>query len=161
MFALSILFFFFLPILVLFLKITIKRQKQLPKLDFIHLKLAENKNKKDMISRLQFSFKPSPWSAVLCPRQLLYTDALFALLFISKNAIATEVTNLLGTYTAGYRARKMFSEPKTHWNCTEMEKIWHTNTGKISRRQGKLFLFNLCPLFSTPKHVREFPYKPL
>ena len=98
----------------------------------------------------------SPLSATI-----LYTDALFALQFISKNTIAAAVTNLLGIYIAGYRARKMFSEPKTHWNCTEMAKIWYTNTGKISRRQGKLFLFNLCPLFSTPKHVREFPYKPL
>ena len=48
----------------------------------------------------------------------------------------------------------------THWNRTKMAKIWRTNTGKRSRRQGKQFLFNLYPLFSAPKHVRKFPYKP-
>ena len=58
------------------------------------------------------------------------------------------------------RERKMFSEPKTHWNRTEMAKIWHTNTGKISRRQGKPFLVNSCRLFSTQKHVRKLSYKP-
>ena len=63
MFALSIPTILF-QVLVLLLKKkkkkTIKGQKQLPKLDLIHIKLTENEYKKDMIFRLQFSFKPSP-----------------------------------------------------------------------------------------------------
>ena len=62
MFVLSILTILF-QVLVLFLKKkkkTIKGQKQLPKLDLIHIKLTENEYKKNMIFRLQFSFKPSP-----------------------------------------------------------------------------------------------------
>ena len=45
------------------------------------------------------------------------------------------------------------SESKTHRNRAEMTKIHHTNTDKVSRRQGKVFLFNSCSLFWTPKHV--------
>ena len=34
------------------------------------------------------------------------------------------------------------SEPRTDWNSAEMAKVSHKNTDKVSRRQGKAFLFD-------------------
>ena len=34
------------------------------------------------------------------------------------------------------------SEPRTHWSSAEMAKVRHKNTDKVSRRQGKAFLFH-------------------
>ena len=49
------------------------------------------------------------------------------------------------------------SEPTTHWNSAEMAKVCHKKTDKVSRRQGKEFLFDSCSLFSTLKYVCKFP----
>ena len=60
-----------------------------------------------------------------------------------------------------YRERKMFSEPKTHWNDTEWPNY---GTQTLARYQGDKvshFWSDACPLFSTQKHVRKLSYKPL
>ena len=56
--------------------------------------------------------------------------------------------------------REENSESKTNWNRTETAKIRHRNTNKVSRRQGKAFLFDSCTLISSPKRILKFPYKP-
>ena len=55
-------------------------------------------------------------------------------------------SRLLSLYRDIYIESKI-ANLKVPLNRAEMAKIRHTNTGKISRRQGKPFLFNSCPLF--------------
>ena len=43
--------------------------------------------------------------------------------------------------------REKNREPTTHWNSAEMAEVCHNNTDKVSRRQGKAFLFDSCALF--------------